>query len=162
MLKSINPRIYIVEDDPGLNKLLEMHLVKCGFNRTKGFLSGEELFKNLDVVPDIIVQDYDLPGMNGVEVLKKAKKINPNIDFIFLSGQQSIEVAVDAMKYGAFDYLIKDSVAKDKLVYKIKKLILIQKLKNDKNAYKYGIIGFAILLVLSWLVIGLLKYNNLF
>lgn len=150
-MKSIkNPLIYIVEDDPALNKLLVGHLKQKGFRNTKGFLSGEDCIKNLTIIPDIVIQDYDLPGMNGVEVLKKVKNFNKKVEFIFLSGQQSIEVAVDAMKYGAFDYIIKDTVAKDKLVFKLRKLLNIHKLKNDKKYYKIGIIISAILLALSW------------
>ena len=151
-----NPTIYLVEDDPALNKLLVMHLQKSGYTRVTGFLSGEECLKNLNPAPDIIIQDYELPGMNGVSVLKSVKANFPKTEFIFLSGQPSIEVAVDAMNYGAYDYIVKDTVAKDKLIFKLKKLISIYQLKKEKKLNKIGIFIFAGLLVLSWIIFSII------
>jgi len=151
------PLIFIVEDDAAFSKLIESYLKSKGFWNIKTFLSGEECLKNLNPIPDIVIQDYDLNGMNGLEVFKKMKAVSIDIEVIFLSGQDSIEVAVDAMKYGAFDYIIKDSIAKEKIVYKIKSLIHLRKTEFESKMNKTGVFLFLSAFLLTWIFIIILK-----
>ncbi len=151
MNKRNYPVVFVVEDDPAFNKLIVSHLKINGIKDVKGFITGEECMENFNPVPDIIIQDYDLPGINGVNMLKKIKNISNNTEFIFLSGQPSIEIAVDAMKNGAFDYIVKDTVAHEKVLYKIKKLIEIYNLQKETTFYKKSIIVFMILLLFTWI-----------
>src|SRR5674476_998396 len=81
------PLIFIVEDNSVYNKLIVNHLRSHKLIRTESFLSGEECLKNIDRKPDIIIQDYLLDGINGIEVLKATRKKYPETEFIFLSGQ---------------------------------------------------------------------------
>lgn len=150
--------ILVVDDDVPLNAMICKYLEKQGFINIKGYYSGEELLDDITKVKyPIIIQDYDLPGINGVEILKKVKSTNPEAEFIFLSGQSSIEVAVDAVKYGAFDYIIKDNFAKENVITKIRNLIKIKQLINDKSIFKISFFVIVFLLTISWMYV-LIKY----
>lgn len=94
-----------------------------------------------------------MEDMNGIEVLKKLKKISPKAEFIFLTGNESTEVAVNSIKYGAYDYIIKDDVALDKVNDKIVKIIKLKDLENKNRQIKKSILltsmGVLIIVILS-------------
>ena len=113
------PLIFIVEDNSVYSKLIVSHLRSHKFINCESFTSGEACLKGITREPDIIILDYLMNGMNGLDVLIAAKKRSPTTDFIFLSGQDSIEVAIDCIKYGAYDYIVKDEFALIKLSDKI-------------------------------------------
>jgi len=144
--------IFIVEDDPPVNTMLCMYLEKQGFSKVKGFFSSEEMLPELPKGNVIIIQDYDLPGMNGLETIRQTKSTHPQTDFIFLSGQKSIEIAIDALKCGAFDYIVKDSFAKENVLNKINNLMRIKSLEKDHHRFKNSLIIFLSLLFISWLI----------
>jgi DNA-binding NtrC family response regulator len=148
MQKQTDPLIFIVEDNPVYNKLVVNYLNSKKFNRIESFLSGEECLKKIHLKPDIIIQDYLLEGMNGIEVLKATKKLQPQTEFIFLSGQDSVDVAINTMKHGAYDYIVKDQMALKKMADKITKILAIQKLVKSNKRYKVGIAMFFVTLAL--------------
>jgi DNA-binding NtrC family response regulator len=137
-----NPLIFVVEDNQMYNKLVVSYLKTNKFTNVESYLSGEDALKNMDKNPDIIIQDYLLEGMTGIEVLIKAKKSNPSVEFIFLSGQDSIDIAINSMKYGAYDYIVKDQMALQKLVNKINKINSVTELVNTNKRYKIGVVLF--------------------
>jgi len=116
------------------------------------FESGEECIKNIHLKPDIIIQDYLLEGINGLDVLIASKKKNPAIDFIFLSGQDNIEVAINCMKFGACDYIVKDQYALIKLSERINKVLSRRELLKSNKRFKLGITLFSIALVIIILI----------
>ncbi|MBN1597189.1 MAG: response regulator [Bacteroidales bacterium] len=151
-----NQVIYVVDDDEALNMMICKYLKAQGFSNVKGFYTGEDLFKHAKNNENpIIIQDFDLPGMSGLDVLKKASTELNKAYFIFLSGQSSIDVAVDSIKFGAFDYIIKDSFAKENCLNKIRNLQKIKALYKAKRGFKYGFIALMILFIISWVLIFL-------
>jgi DNA-binding NtrC family response regulator len=153
MANSKNPLIFVVEDNQIYNKLVVSYLKTNKFTRVESFFSGEEVLKNMHKNPDIIIQDYLLEGMTGIEVLIKAKKTNPDVEFIFLSGQDSIDIAINSMKYGAYDYIVKDQMALQKMVNKIHKINSVSELVTSNKRYKVGVIlffvGLSILVIVT-------------
>jgi DNA-binding NtrC family response regulator len=150
------PLIFIVEDNSVYNKLIVNHLRSHKLIRTESFLSGEECLKNIDRKPDIIIQDYLLEGMNGIDVLRATRKKYPHTEFIFLSGQDNIEVAINSIKYGAYDYIIKDQHALVKLSDKINKIMINHELVRSNKRYKMAITLFFIALgVISLIILSL-------
>lgn len=164
MQRQIDPLIFIVEDNPVYNKLIVNYLQSKKFNRIESFLSGEECLKRIDQKPDIIIQDYLLEGIDGIAVLKQVKKILPNTEFIFLSGQDSVDVAVNTLKLGAYDYIVKDQMALKKMLDKITKILAVQVLVKSNKRYKTGIMLFFVALgVILMVLVGLaLLYPNKF
>jgi DNA-binding NtrC family response regulator len=164
MQNSKNPLIFVVEDNQMYNRLVVSYLKTNKFTNVESYLSGEDVLKNMNKNPDIVIQDYLLEGMTGIEVLIKAKKTNPNVEFIFLSGQDSIEIAINSMKYGAYDYIVKDQMALQKLVNKIYKITSVTELVKSNKRYKIGVIMFFIglgILVLLTLVLAIV-YPHVF
>lgn len=165
MKRRKDPLIFIVEDNPVYNKLIINYLQSKNFNRIESFFSGEECVKRISEKPDIIIQDYLLEGIDGIEVLKQYKKVHSHAEFIFLSGQDSVDVAVNTLKLGAFDYIVKDQMALKKLADKISRIMTMQKLVKSNRRYKIGIILFfvalfaLIILLLSLSVIYPGKFN---
>ena len=147
MKRRKDPLIFIVEDNPVYNKLIINYLQSKNFNRIESFFSGEECVKRIGEKPDIIIQDYLLEGIDGIEVLKQYKKVHSHAEFIFLSGQDSVDVAVNTLKLGAFDYIVKDQMALKKLADKISRIMTMQKLVKSNRRYKIGIILFFVALV---------------
>jgi len=164
MQNTKNPLIFVVEDNQMYNKLVVSYLKTNKLTNVESYLTGEDALKNMDKNPDIVIQDYLLEGMTGIEVLIKAKKTNPDVEFIFLSGQDSIDIAINSMKYGAYDYIVKDQMALQKLVNKINKINSVTELVKSNKRYKVSVLLFFIglgVLVLATLLIAI-KYPQIF
>ena len=81
--------------------------------------SGEAALEMLAAAPvDVVVLDVRMPGMDGIQTLREIKARDPGVEVIMLTGHASIEVAVEGMELGAFDYLMKPMNI-DELVYKL-------------------------------------------
>ena len=154
------PLIFIVEDNSIYNKLIASHLRSKNFKRIESFLSGEECLKNLYKKPDIVIQDYLMDGINGIDVLKKTKKSHPETEFIILSGQDNLNIAVNTIKYGAYDYVVKDRFALNKLLDNIEKIMKIQRGRLQNKQFKVGITLFFIALAI--LVVGISSFAIFF
>jgi DNA-binding NtrC family response regulator len=84
-----------------------------------GVKSGEQALEFLDQNRvDVVVLDVKMPGMDGIQALKEIKKLHPLIEVVMLTGHASVEVAIQGMELGAFDYLMKP-VDIDDLLYKV-------------------------------------------
>ncbi len=159
MVTSKNPLIFVVEDNHVYNRLIVSFLKTNKLTNVESFSTGEDALKAMEKQPSVVIQDYLLEGMNGIEVLKRAKKIAPTVEFIFLSGQDNIDVAINTMKYGAYDYIVKDQMALKKLVNKIHKIQSYNQLEVSKKRYKTGVILFFVALaifIIAMIVIALM------
>jgi DNA-binding NtrC family response regulator len=147
--------IFVVEDNLLFNQMVSEYLRKHNFVNLKSFVSGTECVKAVKegLCPDIVIQDYFMDDINGVDVLKAVKKLSKKSEFIFLTANADIDVAIESMKLGALDYIIKDkgdflNRLVDK-VHKVTKLILIKrKNRTIQIAMIYS------LLVLSLIIIS--------
>jgi DNA-binding response OmpR family regulator len=102
-------RVLIIEDDEGLSKFLQMLLQRRGYNVDAAFdgATGLEMCKLSHY--DAVLVDYIMPAMDGLEVLRYAVN-EPNLPpMILMTGSGNEAVAVEAMKLGAADYIVKDS-----------------------------------------------------
>lgn len=99
------PRVLIVEDEDPYRQLLCGRLGEKGYAAT-GFRSGEEALA-AEEDWDVALVDLQLPGMNGLELLRKLKDSSPSPAVLILTGQGTVDTAIAAMKLGALDYLAK-------------------------------------------------------
>jgi len=100
-------QIMVVDDEIEICQLLREFLENCGY-RAVTASSGEEALNLLtNTLTDIIILDLNMPGMDGLEVLRHAKSFDPEVDIVILTGYPSIDSAVEAIKLGAYDYLVK-------------------------------------------------------
>src|ERR1700692_4432144 len=107
-------RILLIEDDPNdtllIQELLEGEGIVCEVTRVDtlaGFLASVE-----QGGIDLILSDYTLPSFDGISALKLAMKACPDVPFIFVSGTLGEEVAIEALKIGATDYVLKTSLSR--------------------------------------------------
>jgi two-component system, NtrC family, response regulator AtoC len=114
--------VLIIEDETVLAKNILIYLERYGFE-VRLAQSAEEGLSLLDSVrPDAVLLDFNLPGMNGLEALARIRAVDPGIHVLMLTGHGNVEMAVDAMKAGAFDFLTKP-VALSKLRLLLEKAI---------------------------------------
>ena len=107
--------IFIVEDDPWYGKLMQHHLSLNPDYQVSLFVDGKSCLANLHKHPDVICSDFGLPDMDGGKLLSLVKEINSSIQIVIISGQEDIAVAVDLLKKGARDYIVKDENTKEVL-----------------------------------------------
>lgn len=102
-----NKLVFIVDDEPAISKLLN-YWIKDKWNyRTELFTDAESMLDALHKKPDIIMLDIMLPGMDGLESLNIIKRSDPDLPVIMLSAQGRIEIALEALRMGAYDYFPK-------------------------------------------------------
>jgi DNA-binding NtrC family response regulator len=112
-MKALN--IFIVEDDVFFGQTLKYHLSLNPDYTVHLFEKGKDCLSNFHLKPDIICLDFGLPDISGDVLLKKIKEINSKIPVIIISGQEDIEVAINFLKMGATDYIVKNNHTKDLL-----------------------------------------------
>lgn len=100
-------RLLLIDDEQGFVETMAKRLDKRG-HEVATALSGQE---GLDVLAertiDVVILDVKMPGMDGIETLKRIKADHPLVEVVMLTGHATIESAIEGMKHGAFDYLMK-------------------------------------------------------
>jgi DNA-binding response OmpR family regulator len=103
----IPTRVLLVDDEKDFVEMLSLRLQDSG-EKVSAAYSGKECLDSLrDENIDVIILDIKMPGMDGIETLREIKKRFPLVEVILLTGHGSTETAVEGMKLGAFDYLMK-------------------------------------------------------
>lgn len=160
-----NLLIFVVEDNRMYNRLVTEFLKKQGFKRVKPFLCGKECVKAVKggESPDIVIQDYFLEDLTGIDVLINVKKYCKTAEFIFLTANENMEVAINSIKYGAYDYIIKDNdLAFKKVVNKIEKISKLLLLQHRNKMIKTAMIAAVCVLVIIILFTGLHAFFDTF
>jgi DNA-binding NtrC family response regulator len=102
------PSVLLVDDEAPFVETMTKRLAKRELTVIAAF-SGQEALETLaehqDV--DVVILDVKMPGMDGIETLKKMKAAYPLIEVIMLTAHATVESAIEGMKFGAFDYLMK-------------------------------------------------------
>ncbi|HWN10306.1 MAG TPA: HD domain-containing phosphohydrolase [Pyrinomonadaceae bacterium] len=99
-------RILIVDDEPEITSILHDLFADQHDCTTAG--SGEEAVERLfETTYDLVVSDITMPGMSGLELIPRVKSMSPNTVVVMVSGMQTVESAIDALRLGAFDYVMK-------------------------------------------------------
>lgn len=129
----LNKEIFVVEDDPFTCLLYKKHLKNLGFGKINHFFNGVECLNNLHLAPKIVLLDHDMYEVSGFEILLKLKRHNPDIAVIMVSGQEQISTAIDALKYGAFDYIIKGDKETDRITATLTRYSKLLELKGKKK-----------------------------
>ncbi|MRX41673.1 response regulator [Flavobacterium sp. LC2016-23] len=126
-------KFFIVDDDIFCANVYNQYLVNMNYTDITHYTNGTDCISNLHQNPDIIFLDHNMEDISGFEVLKKIKRYNPNIYVVMISGQENIKTAVDALKYGAFDYVIKGNDVHEKMGLIISKIIVVKEQLKKTN-----------------------------
>jgi len=152
--------IYVVEDNLIYNRMVCEYLKRQNYTNVKSFISGNDCLKSVKSgeFPKVVVQDYYLEDSIGIDVLQAVKNISKNSEFIFLTANDNIEIAVNSIKYGAYDYIIKDNdIALEKVVDKINKIAKIDQLRHKDKISRLAMIILSLVLFL-FIISGLLLF----
>lgn len=157
MYTNQNIKVTLIDDDPNMSEMLrDFFSDKFPTSALTSFSSGEKALEGLFEAPDLIVLDYhldsvDADAMNGMQVLKKLKDRFPDVPVIFLSGQEKAEVAANTMKYGAYDYVVKNENAFHRLTLVTNNILGHYKLKKNLGTQRFFNI-FLLILVIALLI----------
>jgi len=143
--------VYIVEDNDWYNRLLVHSLSLNPDYTVVSFRTAKDVLKELDKNPAVITLDYGLPDMKGDELLKRIKEVNSDIEVVIVSEQVKIETAVELLRMGAYDYLVKSKDIKELVLNTVnhicknhdlrKKVDTLQRQVEEKYAFENSMIG---------------------
>jgi DNA-binding NtrC family response regulator len=136
MSEGTGPRVLLVDDEEKFLEVLSQRLGTRGIDAETSTSGEEALVKIKNKSFDAIVLDVMMPGIGGIETLKRIRKENPEVQIIMLTGRGTVDKAVEAMKEGAIDFLEKPADI-NKLLDKIseakeKKILLVMKNIEEK------------------------------
>lgn len=138
--------VLVVDDEPEILSTLKDILEDEGY-RFVGYLKGEDALEAIDrVLPDLVVLDIWLPGIDGIQVLDQIKRKHPHLPVLIISGHGTIETAVKAVKLGAYDFIEKP-IDLDKFLLKVERAFEESRLRleyerlREKSGEEKKIIG---------------------
>ena len=128
-------RVLAIGDEPAMTDWLKILLEHAGYEVKTALIGtrGEELFRAWH--PDAVITDMLLPGVDGIELVRKFKQLNPEAEVIVITGQGNIPRSVEAVKAGAFDFLEKP-VDAERLLDKLEKAIKHKTLADENEQLK--------------------------
>lgn len=136
--KTDQTRIFIVEDDKTYGRMLKYVAEMNPDYEVFWYKTGKECLDNLHLAPKVVSLDYSLPDMTGVEVLKRIKQHNKEIGIVIISGQQDVATAVELLKAGAYDYIIKNEEIRERFLNTMRNLLqnlhLVQEVETLREA----------------------------
>lgn len=124
-------RVLMVDDEKEFIQTLSERLTLRDYDVTTAFSGEEAVEKVKNYLFDVTILDVLMPGMSGIDTLREIKKIKPLIEVIMLTGHATIETAIEGMKLGAFDFLLKPCETEN-LVAKIDKAYT-KKIEHDER-----------------------------
>lgn len=134
------PRILIIDDEPLMRISISDALKDdgCSVKETDSGAAGLSLVKETPY--DIVITDLRLPDTDGLEVLKSCKRVSPDTMVILITAYGSVDTAVEAMKYGAYDYITKP-FSMDELLLMVKRLLRVKDLEEENLMLKEQVEG---------------------
>jgi DNA-binding NtrC family response regulator len=126
-------KVFLVDDDPFCRQLIEYAIRGAGYDDVQAFDNGAACLDALTEEPTIIFLDQMMGSVSGTDALKTIKRFNPDIYVVLVSGQQQVQVAVDSLKYGAFDYVVKDERLAERLATVLAKIERLQVLLASRR-----------------------------
>ncbi|MES2381646.1 MAG: sigma-54 dependent transcriptional regulator [Bacteroidota bacterium] len=109
-------KVFVVEDDKWYNNFLKYTVSLNPEYTVETFFNAQDALLKLHEKPDLITVDYSMPDMNGEDLIRKIKDQNPEIQIIVISGQEDVQTAVQLLKLGVYDYILKDEDTKNRLL----------------------------------------------
>jgi len=152
-IKDINDsQVFIVEDNDMHSLMMDYMLSNETMAHIRKFKSGEECIENLSLKPDVVILDYGLPGINGMETLLAIKEYNPELPVIVITGSHDRHVAQKFLNAGVYDYIEKDDDGFEQVGKVTDNIINLLLRKKDKKRHKQNLVFIGVALILAALV----------
>jgi two-component system response regulator HydG len=132
------PKVLLIDNEESIRKIFSIVLKKQGYHVliAESGRKGLELFKQQ--IPPIVLIDIKMPGMDGIEVLKRVKEMNPETEVIIITGHGDMDLAISALKLGASDFLTKP-ISDEALFIALKRVKEKLELKKKLKQYTYNL-----------------------
>ena len=131
---TLGARVLFVDDEEAIRRLFETFLSNEGFD-VRG---ASTLVDALDALesswPEVVIVDKNLPDGSGLKVLNACREDHPDVEVIVLTGYPTLESAIDALRFGAFDYIIKPVLDLDLVSEKVRRALERRHLRNQSHA----------------------------
>lgn len=132
----INSKVFIVEDDAFSSLLLKKHITDLGFHDISEYQSGLSCLEDLYQNPEIILLDHQMDELDGFDTLVKIKRQIPNAFVIMVSSQEDMKTTIKLLKFGAFDYIVKDEEELQNLDNALSRISMLkEKMKATQNSF---------------------------
>lgn len=132
------PTVFIVDDDPGIRKAMQLLLKSVGL-RSEIFASGDEFLARFDPErPGCLILDIRMPGLGGLELQERLLGAGNSLPIIFITGHADVPMAVEAMQKGAFDFVQKP-VRDQELLERIKAALGSDRRARSEQARRAGV-----------------------
>jgi len=124
--------VLLVDDEVPFVETMTKRLTKRDLQITTAF-SGKDALEQLggDSAVEVVILDVKMPGMDGIETLREIKARHPLVEVVMLTGHATVETAIEGMKLGAFDYLMKPCDL-DQLISKVKQAAARKREQENK------------------------------
>lgn len=132
---NLNPAILVVDDDPFIRESISTLLGEYNYSAVACESAGEAMDRLREDKIDVVLTDIEMPGTTGIEFLGGVRAVYPEIPVILMTGFAELDMAVDAIKKGAFDFIIKP-YSPDYLVHAIEKAVSHRRLSQIEKNYK--------------------------
>lgn len=134
----MTPRVLVVDDEEIIRDSLSFILQKEGYDVQQA-ANGQEAFEKVkENPPDVIITDIEMPGMKGVELLEKVSHVSPQTFVIIITAYGSIETAIQALRKGAYDYILKP-LDFDEMVLRVRRLMDFKRLALENQMLRQEI-----------------------
>lgn len=137
---NVAAQILVVDDERAIHQVLAAKLRKSGYPVEEA-CGGSEALERLQADDfEVVICDINMPGMNGVEVMRKAQEMGIDATFLLMTAFASVDTAVEAMKLGAFDYLVKP-VNPEELLHQLAQIIDMRGLRSENRLLRSIVLG---------------------
>ena len=130
--------ILLVDDDAAFRHVMAGELKRAGHTVAVASTGAEAIQKCQEIEPEVVLRELRLPGMDGLDVLKTIRERHPSSEVIMLTGHGTIDTAIDSIRMGAFDYVIKPCPL-DELQMRIQRAIERRSLRQRANLLERGL-----------------------
>lgn len=130
---TLGARVLFVDDEEAIRRLFETFLSNEGFDVRGASTLAEALEALEGDPPEVVIVDKNLPDGSGIDVLHTCRESHPEIEVIVLTGYPSLESAIDALRLGAFDYIIKPVLDLDLVSQKVRRALERRHLRGENR-----------------------------
>ena len=130
-----NERILVIEDDPGVGASIEMLLPACGYQLELATRAEDGLAKAAASEFDLLITDLRLPDRDGMSVIRALRRTQPELPMILMTSYSSLETAIEALRNGAVDYIIKP-FSNDALLFAVERALNERRMRRENTLLK--------------------------
>lgn len=127
--------VLVVDDEPAIRQVLAIRLAKAGCAVVQAANAGEALEQLSAGHFDVAISDIQMPDFDGIELVRRARAAGVDTNFIMMTAYGSVDTAIEAIKAGASDYMIKP-VRHDEVLHRVIKIADLQRLSNENKVLR--------------------------